>query len=97
MHRRPVQGRDHVGPSAPGAAVSLTGLHSGRSARAAESARLEIVCWATNRGFKSHLLRSFRVTAGQAAGRTPVRSGPVRSGHEILTALTYQPPAAWDT
>ena len=28
-----------------------------RSARAAESARLEIVCGATHRGFKSHLLR----------------------------------------
>src|ERR1700683_5133721 len=40
----------------PGA-VSLTRLQLGRSARAAESARLEIVCWATNRGFKSHLLR----------------------------------------
>jgi hypothetical protein len=29
-----------------------------RSARADESARLEIVCGATHRGFKSHLLRS---------------------------------------
>jgi tRNA(adenine34) deaminase len=29
----------------------------GRSARAAESARLEIVCGETHRGFKSHLLR----------------------------------------
>src|SRR6202044_3581357 len=46
------------GRSVPGATVSLTWLQSRRSARAAESARLEIVCWATNRGFKSHLLRS---------------------------------------
>ena len=38
-------------------AVSLTGCSSRRSARAAESARLEIVCGATHRGFKSHLLR----------------------------------------
>ena len=47
-----------IGRWGPAGAVSLTRLHSRRSARAAESARLEIVCWATNRGFKSHLLRS---------------------------------------
>jgi tRNA(adenine34) deaminase len=41
---------------------SLTGLHSWRRARAAESARLEIVCWATNRGFKSHRLRQMTAT-----------------------------------
>ena len=37
--------------------TSLTGLQSGRRARAAESARLEIVCCESNRGFKSHRLR----------------------------------------
>src|SRR5277367_2988484 len=37
--------------------TSLTGLQSRRRARAAESARLEIVCCESNRGFKSHRLR----------------------------------------
>jgi hypothetical protein len=55
---RPWPGVRSAGHSAPDEAVSLTRLQSRRSARAAESARLEIVCWATNRGFKSHLLRS---------------------------------------
>src|SRR5579871_1676437 len=48
--------------------VSLTRLQFRRSARAAESARLEIVCWATNRGFKSHLLRSPGLRAPGRAG-----------------------------
>jgi hypothetical protein len=48
--------------------ASLTRLHSGRSARAAESARLEIVCWATNRGFKSHLLRHPPSSSAQREG-----------------------------
>ena len=55
---RPAAGVTRSSPTSTPAAVSLTGLQARRSARAAESARLEIVCWATNRGFKSHLLRS---------------------------------------
>ncbi len=40
---------------------------AGRSARAAESARLESVCGATHRGFESHLLRQFTLPAGPAS------------------------------
>ena len=53
--------KSQPGTPAPGSAAtasaSLTGLQSRRRARAAESARLEIVCCESNRGFKSHRLR----------------------------------------
>ena len=50
---------------------------AGRSARAAESARLESVCGATHRGFESHLLRQSpcrRTPPGPASGNA--RRGP---------------------
>ncbi len=51
---------------APDRSYSLAAL--GRRARAAESARLEIVCWATNRGFKSHRLREMGTEFSREAG-----------------------------
>ena len=72
-----------------GGRVSLTRLQPRRSARAAESARLEIVCWATNRGFKSHLLRS----RGQVSDLRG--DGPVRRAHRIRSIPSHSPhPAA---
>ena len=71
------------GSSGGVATVSLTRLQPRRSARAAESARLEIVCWATNRGFKSHLLRSRR------------RLNP--SGSPADRSAWTQLPAGWST
>ena len=95
----PGQGNAHLGQSPPGRAVSLTRLQSRRSARAAESARLEIVCWATNRGFKSHLLRSessTRVSIRPIGQRGPRARPGGRGALCGLTALAYRADAPVD-
>ncbi len=63
---------------APSPVSTFSGGHAnGRSARAAESARLEIVCGATHRGFKSHLLRQRVFTKVRAPRlRNPCSGGP---------------------
>src|ERR1039458_1877244 len=67
------------GPRAPRSEL-LVGPGSWRSARAAESARLEIVCGETHRGFKSHFLRR---RADGGAGGAPACRLPYRGAVNI--------------
>ena len=64
--------RGRPGTSMPWRAVTR------RRARAAESARLEIVCGATHRGFKSHLLRHMGPDAPPST--PPPEGGPADEG-----------------
>jgi tRNA(adenine34) deaminase len=57
----------------PARRVLPRGPYVGRCARAAESARLEIVCGETHRGFKSHRLRHMEID--ETATRTEIRQG----------------------
>ena len=71
-------------PAAPDSLADRTR----RRARAAESARLEIVCGATHRGFKSHRLRHASQPPQLSRGRSHRAHSPSElSGHYCLLGL----------